>query len=61
MKIQKNHVVALSYELTVNGNIVDSATEGQAKNFISRVLNERGLAANVEIVHLMKIILKKMF
>ena len=34
MKIQKNHVVALSYELTVDGNIVDSATEEQPLEYI---------------------------
>ena len=34
MKIQKNHVVALAYELTVDGNIVDSASENQPLEYI---------------------------
>ena len=34
MKIQKNHVVALAYELTVDGKVVDSATEQQPLEYI---------------------------
>ena len=34
MKIQKNYVVALAYELTVDGKIVDSATEQQPLEYI---------------------------
>ena len=34
MKIQKNHVVGLAYELTVDGKIVDSATENQPLEYI---------------------------
>ena len=34
MKIQKNNFVALAYELTVDGNIVDSATENQPLEYI---------------------------
>ena len=34
MKIQKDHVVALAYELTVDGKVVDSATENQPLEYI---------------------------
>ena len=34
MKIQKNHVVGLAYELTVDGKVVDSATEQQPLEYI---------------------------
>ena len=34
MKIQKNNFVALAYELTVDGNIVDSASENQPLEYI---------------------------
>ena len=34
MKIQKDHVVGLAYELTVDGNIVDSAPENQPLEYI---------------------------
>lgn len=34
MKIQKDHVVALAYELTVDGKVVDSATEQQPLEYV---------------------------
>ena len=34
MKIQKDHFVGLAYELTVDGNVVDSASENQPLEYI---------------------------